>query len=80
MSRQIIKKDNGKYAIWSVTSDDAEELRSQASMETKHYNVLLSTFDVVAVDRGPKGIVMEPVETHLADLPTDYFQITISTP
>ncbi|MGD9642761.1 MAG: hypothetical protein AB7V08_08485 [Elusimicrobiales bacterium] len=72
---------DGKYALLSVTTKDEDERWHYASMESKGYIVLLSTMDVVGVyDSRIGGYRTEVVFQELADLPTDYYQVTVSTP
>lgn len=72
---------NGKYALWTVSFKNEDEKWRLDSMEQKNYVVLLSSREVVSVydsQRGGTVQVLESVE--LAQLPTDYYEITDSTP
>ena len=70
----------GKYATWTVTAKDADELWHIDSMEKQGYIVKISTFDVVSVyDRNKGGYISEPLFIPLSELPTDFYQVGVST-
>lgn len=72
---------SGKYALLSVTLKDEDEKWRYNSMVNQNYIVPLSTMDVVGVyDSRIGGYRTEVVFQELADLPTDYYQVTVSTP
>jgi len=72
---------DGKYALMSVTAKDEDEKWHYDSMESKGYIVLLSTMDTVSnYDPQLGGYRTEAVSSRLSELPTDYYQVEVSTP
>lgn len=71
---------NGRYALWATSSNDSDEIRSEKSMVDKGYVILLETLDVApARDVRAGGDMSVPVHNTLASMPTDYYQIEVST-
>lgn len=71
---------SGKYAMWSVSFKDEDEKWHIDSMEKQGYIILLSSMDVVTVNYGPKGDVIEVRQSILSETPTDYYYVGTSTP
>ena len=71
---------DGKYALWTVSYLDEDEHWRIDSMENKKYIVLLSSSEVVSVYEPRVGKYrLEVNNNHLAELPTDFYQVSIST-
>jgi hypothetical protein len=72
---------SGKYALWTVSFANDDERWHIDSMEKQGYIVLLSSMDIVdRFDPRRGGIVQEAEYQTLAALPTDYYQVAVSTP
>jgi len=71
---------DGKYGLFQVDTDDEKEKASFGKMITDKCAVLLNTFDVVTVfDKQKGGPVKVPVHRELAKMPTDYYEVKVST-
>jgi len=70
---------SGVYALWTVDGNP-DDLPHIKTMEDKGYIVLLSSEEVVDVEDVTKGgSHKEMQETVLLTVPTDYYQVTVST-
>ncbi len=71
----------GKYALWTVSFKDDSEKRSLDSMERQKYIVLLSSSEVVSEFLPQKGGYETAAiyNGELAELPTDYYMVGVST-
>lgn len=70
----------GKYAIWSVTFSNENEKNKVDALASTGEVVLLSSASLVGVFNHQRGVVTEMLTEKLADLPTDFFSVDISTP
>lgn len=70
---------DGKYAVWKVSFKDEDELKHIDSMQNKGYIKLLSTTEIVPVWGHQRGWQDEVKFQSLAELPTDYYEIGISS-
>jgi hypothetical protein len=66
---------SGKYALWTVTSKDADEDWHMESMKQKKYIDLISVSDVVETDdKRTGGKHTDFTYSTLMDMPTDYYE------
>lgn len=71
---------SGKYALWSVTASDEDERWHIESMKNKGYTILISSMGVVTrYDARRGGNISEVEFQQLAELPTDYYSVEVST-
>lgn len=71
---------NGRYALLSVDYADSDERSRFDNMADRGLIVLISTMDVVTTfDPRIGGTKTEPVFTQLASLPTDFYEVSVSS-
>lgn len=70
---------NGKYALWGVTYNDADELGHINGLEQAGKIVLLSSTSLVDVYTPQRGHQPDIFYKKLADLPTDFYNVEPSS-
>lgn len=71
---------SGKYAIWGVSYDGSDELRSMESMERQGYIALISSCSLLSTYSPILGGVQDSLEcVNTGAIPEDFYEVGVSS-